>query len=82
MIKKQEILTLVFSFHTTADAMHTESVMKQASLPGRIIPVPRTMSAGCGLAWGMSPEYRSQAEELLKAANISPEQTEELMMRF
>lgn len=82
MLKKAETLTLVFSFHTTADAMHAESIFKAHGLPGRIIPVPRSMSAGCGLAWGMPPEQRETAEALLREEEVYPEQAEELMLRF
>lgn len=42
---------LIVTFHTTADAMAMEKTCKQAGAPGRLIPVPRAISAGCGLAW-------------------------------
>ena len=42
---------LVIAFHTTADAMAFESACKAEGMPGRLIPVPREITAGCGMAW-------------------------------
>ena len=41
---------LVVTFHTTADAMAMEKTCREFRVPGRLIPVPRVISAGCGLA--------------------------------
>lgn len=49
-MRKKE-LKLVVTFHTTADAMALEKACRERGLPGRLIPVPRELSAGCGLAW-------------------------------
>ncbi len=54
MIKKTE--KLVITFYTTTDAMAMERVCKETSADGRLIPVPRTISAGCGLAWCAAPD--------------------------
>lgn len=49
-MRKKE-LKLVVTFHTTADAMAMEKACKVQQVPGRLIPVPRSISAGCGLSW-------------------------------
>lgn len=49
MIKKTE--KLVITFYTTTDAMAMERLCKETGADGRLIPVPRAISAGCGLAW-------------------------------
>ena len=49
-MRKKE-LKLVVTFHTTTDAMAMEKACKEAGAPGRLIPVPREISAGCGLSW-------------------------------
>ena len=56
--------TLVVTFHTTTQAMAAEKFCLQNNLPGRIIPVPREITAGCGLSWKAAPEDR----EVLTAA--------------
>ena len=43
-------LQLVVTFHTTADAMAMEQACKKMQAEGRLIPVPKAISAGCGLA--------------------------------
>ena len=35
-----------------------ECACQKASLPGRLIPVPREITAGCGLSWKAAPEDR------------------------
>ena len=47
--------TLFFSFPTTAAAMEAERICKEAGVPGRLVPIPREITAGCGLAWMTEP---------------------------
>ena len=61
-MRKKEI-RLIVTFRTTVDAMAMERFCLQADVPGRLIPVPREISAGCGLAWSAPPDSR----ELLRA---------------
>ena len=44
---------LIITFPSTAAAMEAESFCLEQGLPGRIIPVPREITAGCGLAWAL-----------------------------
>lgn len=46
---------IVLSFHATVEAMAWEKHCTEANIPGRLIPLPRELSAGCGLAWRMLP---------------------------
>ena len=54
MIQKQK--RVVFTFHSTTDAMAMEALCKAAGLGGRMIPVPGEITADCGLAWCAEPE--------------------------
>ena len=56
--------TLVVTFHTTTQAMAAEKFCLGSGLPGRIIPVPREITAGCGLSWKAAPAD----QEVLTAA--------------
>ena len=49
MIKKTE--KLVITFYTTTAAMAMEKLCKESGADGRLIPVPGSISADCGLAW-------------------------------
>lgn len=59
---------VVLTFSTTTAAMSMEKKCGQNKIPGRLIPVPRGITAGCGLAWKMSEEdyekYKDEVEEL------------------
>lgn len=56
---------IVLSFRTTLEAMEWEKQCNARHVPGRLIPLPREISAGCGLAWRMLPEdWQSWQAEL------------------
>lgn len=56
---------IVLSFRTTLEAMEWEKQCHVQQVPGRLIPLPREISAGCGLAWRMLPEdWQSWQAEL------------------
>ena len=56
---------LVVTFRTTAGAMAMEKACKKESVPGRLIPVPRTITAGCGMCWAAPTEARESIEALV-----------------
>lgn len=67
---REKQLKLVVTFHTTAAAMALEKAFGKAGIPGRLIPVPREISAGCGMAWCAPPEARGAVEQAVKAAGV------------
>ena len=78
-MRKKE-LKLVVTFHTTADAMAMEKACKEHNVPGRIIPVPRAISAGCGLAWCAELDERGQIADIMKQVGIQEEDMHECMV--
>ena len=48
---REKKLWLVITFHTTAAAIAMEKLCRAKGLPGRLIPVPRELTADCGMAW-------------------------------
>lgn len=64
---------LIISFSTTTAAMHMEKCAKLQELPGRLIPLPREISAGCGLAWKAEPEARGQLLLMMQEEGITYE---------
>ena len=56
--------TLVITFPTTTAALQWERQCQALNIPGRIIPVPVTITADCGLAWAMPPAERGRLEEV------------------
>lgn len=71
---------LVVTFHTTADAMAMEQVCREQKAEGRLIPVPRSISAGCGLAWCAGLECRDALKELMQSAGIQEEVMHECLV--
>lgn len=55
----------VVTFRTTAGAMAMERACREAGVPGRLIPVPRAISAGCGMCWAAPKETRAEVEQLI-----------------
>lgn len=62
---------LVISFATTTAAMAAEALFKEEGLPGRIIPLPREVSAGCGLSWKANPDDEAVLTAALADADIA-----------
>ena len=65
---RQKRPALVLTFDSTAQAIAAETLFAQRGLPGRMIPVPAQISAGCGLAWRMTPEDWEHWNSLLDPA--------------
>lgn len=64
---------LVLTFSTTAAAMACEELCGRAGLPGRMIPVPGQISAGCGLAWKAAPQDQDALVSALAEAGVAVE---------
>lgn len=78
-MRKKE-LKLVVTFHTTADAMAMEKACKEYGAPGRLIPVPRLISSGCGLSWCADLEDRAVIKEVLDRIGLKEEEMHECMV--
>jgi hypothetical protein len=60
--------------------MTMEKQCNANGIPGRLIPVPREITAGCGLAWRMLPEDYRQYEKRMQTIGISFERSVQLML--
>ena len=69
---------LIVAFYTTHDAMAFEDFCLARKAPGRLIPLPREISAGCGLAWSAPPGDGARVRALLDEAGIAPQHLKEL----
>lgn len=65
---------VILTFRTTTDAMAMEAQCAEQSIPGRLIPIPREITAGCGLAWRIAPEQYEQNRDAIAALHIPFEQ--------
>lgn len=78
--KKRAPKNVYVTFHTTVEAFALEEACKKAGIAGRLRTIPRSLSAGCGLAWASPVENSCALRALLKnqAAHIDYEDIAEL----
>ena len=66
---REKSLKRIITFHTTTDAIAFERYCMENSIPGRLIPVPGEISAGCGMCW-MVPLDNAEAADRLAEEGI------------
>lgn len=71
MIKK--FPRLIITFFTTRDAMAFEEYCHGNDIPGRLIPLPGEISAGCGLAWSAPPDEKEEFVRLIPLSGVTPQ---------
>ncbi|ETA80125.1 DUF3343 domain-containing protein [Youngiibacter fragilis] len=73
-------LQCVITFHATTEAMAFEDSAKAAGFNGRLIPVPTSITAGCGLAWKDAPENKETLLRFIKEQGLAFEAIHELVI--
>ena len=68
--KKAVILT----FRTTTQAITFEKQCNNHSIPGRLIPIPKEIKAGCGLSWSMDIEEYSTYQQTIQELQLKFDQ--------
>lgn len=63
---RQRTDRFIVVFATTTDAMHMEQVCRAQGTPGRLMPIPQQLSAGCGLCWRADIADRGQVEQTMR----------------
>lgn len=76
MAKKQPYC--VVTFHTTAQALGFNASCDPHELTGRLAPIPRQLSAGCGFAWIEPHENAAALESALADYELGYESVTEL----
>ena len=77
---REKKLWLVITFHTTAAAIAMEKLCRAKGLPGRLIPVPRELTADCGMAWRAEIDRRAALEALAAGEGLEVEGFYELTL--
>lgn len=62
---REKINYTIITFDTTAQAVAMEKYCTAQGIPGRLIPVPAAVSAGCGICWRMKTEEYSVYQDLV-----------------
>ncbi|MDO4289811.1 MAG: DUF3343 domain-containing protein [Eggerthellaceae bacterium] len=64
---------VVATFHTTTAALAMQDAGKRAGLRGRLAPIPRQLSAGCGFAWREPADNEAALRAAIEHAGIEVE---------
>ena len=68
---RQKRPALILAFDSSSQAIAAEKLFQENGLPGRMIPVPAQISAGCGLAWKAEPDEKQALLDALSRAQQS-----------
>ncbi len=68
---REKTLRTVVAFHTTTDALAVETYCGEHAVPGRLIPLPTIISAGCGMCWSAPDEAKDAVAEAVRRAGVS-----------
>lgn len=77
---RERKLKLVITFPSTTHAIAMEKKCGENGTAGRLIPVPRQISAGCGMAWCAEVSEREHLEEFLVESGIQYEHIYEIII--
>jgi len=75
---RRKELNLIVTFHTTTGAMAMEKYCKAMNIPGRLIPVPVSITAGCGMAWMANPIYKEEIKALMEEFSLEVDRLYEI----
>ena len=78
MISKKPCL--VISFKRTVDAMALEEHCIKNGIGGRLIPLPKEISAGCGLAWKCEVSQEDEMKKVIADLKIECDKMSEIVI--
>lgn len=78
----EDVLTAtVIAFPSTHYAFQAEKACQEAGLPVLMIPLPREISADCGVALLVSPKLYERADDLLRQAGVASSGSYQIVRR-
>lgn len=78
MLEKK--LKIIITFASTTQAMEMENACHEKGVPGRLIPMPLEISAGCGMVWCMRIEEENEIKKLQGTIEIKQKQLHKCMV--
>lgn len=60
----------VFTFERTNEAMKAEFILNEAGLPVKVMNLPSTIKAGCGICLRLAEGYQDTARKLLQQKGL------------
>ena len=77
---RRKELCLIVTFSTTTEAMAMESHATRQGIPGRLIPVPTLIHAGCGMCWKAPIAYKEPILHSVEETQLAYEGIFELVI--
>ncbi len=77
---REKQLRAIITFKTTTAAMAMEKLCMEKNIPGRLIPVPRAITAGCGMSWSAPPDAKELASQAAMEAGLAMDGGYELLI--
>ena len=77
---REKTLRAVVAFRTTTDALAMEAYCGAHGVPGRLIPLPTIISAGCGMCWSAPAEAQADVVGAAKVAGIETDGIYQMML--
>jgi len=77
---REKKLCLLVTFEATAMALKMEKIAHENNLAGRLIPLPREISAGCGFSFKTEIALRETAERIMSENGITASGIYEIML--
>ncbi|HHW91907.1 MAG TPA: DUF3343 domain-containing protein [Firmicutes bacterium] len=62
----------LLTFASTHAALRSEKVLRQEQVPFLLVPIPREISAGCGLVLRVRCNQVQKVQEILAAIGVTP----------
>jgi hypothetical protein len=78
MRKKEK--KIVISFETTVEAIAMERYCAKQGIPGRLIPIPRVISAGCGMVFACHPDEKDRILQAVHAIGLTEKAVHECLI--
>ena len=75
-MSRTDVLGVGFDDLTMEEAV--EAAARETGLPGRMIPIPSEVSAGCGLAWCVPAEERDALLDAFESGGLAYEAVHEV----
>jgi hypothetical protein len=76
---RKKSLKCIVTFQTTTQAMAFEMLCKKKDIPGRLIPVPKELTTGCGLAWCVEEKFTELIKKMILNEKLQIDKIHEIM---
>lgn len=78
MHKQQK--SILISFPSLFYAIKMEKICSDNKIKGKLIPIPREISAGCGISWVSEINLKNNLKQLIDTNNILIEKIYEIIL--